>query len=225
MKTVLLDNYDSFTFNLYQYLAELGGRPVVFRNDRITPGELRALRPTRIVISPGPGRPEDPAYFGVCRQVIRELGPRIPILGVCLGHQGIIHAFGGRIVRAHVPMHGKTSPIYHNAAGILRGLPVPFEAMRYHSLVGDPATLPKCLTATAWTAEGVLMAVQHRRWPIYGVQFHPESIGTPAGKQVLSNFLARETVQGVSSRRLQGPAALADAGLGPFQDRAALRRL
>jgi anthranilate synthase/aminodeoxychorismate synthase-like glutamine amidotransferase len=194
MKIVLLDNYDSFTFNLYQYLAELGGQPMVFRNDRISLAKLRRLGPERLVISPGPGSPEDPAYFGICRQVILQLGPRIPLLGVCLGHQGIIHAFGGRIVRAPTPMHGKTSDIYHNGVGILRGLPAPFEAMRYHSLVGDPESLPACLTATAWTADGVLMAVQHRRWPIYGVQFHPESIGTPAGKQLLRNFLAREAV-------------------------------
>jgi anthranilate synthase component 2 len=189
MKTILLDNYDSFTFNLYQYLGELDEPPLVFRNDRITLEQLQALNPERLVLSPGPGNPEDPAYFGVCKEVILQLGPRVPLLGVCLGHQGIIHAFGGCVVRAPQPMHGKTSRVYHDGRGILRGLPQPFEAMRYHSLAGDPDTLPECLEVTAWTADGVLMAVQHRDYPIDGVQFHPESIGTPFGKQLLSNFL------------------------------------
>jgi anthranilate synthase/aminodeoxychorismate synthase-like glutamine amidotransferase len=189
MKTVILDNYDSFTFNLYQLLGELDERPLVFRNDRITLGRLRALRPDRIVLSPGPGHPGNEAYFGICKAVILELGPRVPILGVCLGHQGIIAAFGGRVVRAAQPMHGKTSLILHDGAGLLRDLPSPFEAMRYHSLVGDPATLPPCLQITAWTADGVLMAVEHRALPIHGVQFHPESIGTPVGKHLLHNFL------------------------------------
>jgi anthranilate synthase component 2 len=190
MKTVILDNYDSFTFNLYQYLGELDERPLVFRNDRITLAELQALRPDRIVISPGPGSPADERYFGVCREAILRLGPTTPVLGVCLGHQGIIHAFGGRIVRARRAVHGKTSRIFHKGAGVLRGLSRPFEAMRYHSLVGDPQTLPECLKVTARTADGVIMAVQHRTYPIYGVQFHPESIGTPAGKLLLRNFLA-----------------------------------
>jgi anthranilate synthase component 2 len=189
MKTVILDNYDSFTYNLYQYLAELDERPLVFRNDQITLAGLRALRPDRIVLSPGPGNPKNEAYFGVCRQAILELGPRVPVLGVCLGHQGIIHAFGGRVVRAGQPMHGKASRILHAGVGVLRGLPRPFEAMRYHSLVGDPAALPACLEATAWTADGVLMGVRHRSYPVHGVQFHPESIGTPSGKQLLWNFL------------------------------------
>jgi anthranilate synthase component 2 len=209
MKTVLLDNYDSFTFNLYQYLAELDERPLVFRNDRVTPAELEALRPDRVVLSPGPGHPENEAYFGVCRQAILRLGPHTPVLGVCLGHQGIIHTFGGRVVRAGRAVHGKTSRIFHAGAGILRGLPRPFEAMRYHSLVGDPAALPACLAATAWAADGVLMAVQHRTYPIYGVQFHPESIGTPAGKQLLANFLAPEaarTGSGGGLVEVPGPA-------------------
>jgi anthranilate synthase component 2 len=190
MTTVILDNYDSFTFNLYQYLGDLGERPLVYRNDRISLAELDRLRPDRIVISPGPGNPENEAYFGVCRQAILQLGPTVPILGVCLGHQGIIHAFGGRVVRARQVMHGKTSFVFHNDAGIFQGLPRSFEAMRYHSLVGDPATLPACLEVTAWTQDEVIMGVRHRVYPIHGVQFHPESIGTPIGKRLLQNFLA-----------------------------------
>ena len=189
MKTVILDNYDSFTFNLYQYLGELDERPLVFRNDRITLDGLKELRPDRIIISPGPGNPEDPAYFGVCKGAILEMGPTVPVLGVCLGHQGIIHAFGGRVVRAPQVMHGKTSFVFHDGAGVLRGLPRPFEAMRYHSLVGEPATLPDCLEVTARTEDGIIMGVQHRSYPIHGVQFHPESIGTAGGKQILENFL------------------------------------
>jgi anthranilate synthase component 2 len=189
MKTIILDNYDSFAFNLYQLVGEIDERPLVFRNDRITLTELTRLQPERIIISPGPGNPADERYFGICTQVIRELGPRVPILGVCLGHQGIIHAFGGRIVRAREVMHGKTSVIRHTGAGILSGLPAEFEAMRYHSLIGDPASLPECLEVTARTRDGVIMAVQHRAFPVHGVQFHPESIGTPIGKQLLDNFL------------------------------------
>jgi anthranilate synthase component 2 len=195
MKTVILDNYDSFTFNLYQYLGELDEAPLVFRNDEISFDELTALEPDRIVISPGPGSPEDPAYFGVCTDAILRLGPTIPTLGVCLGHQGIIHAFGGRVVRAKEVMHGKTSYVFHNNAGVLRGLPRAFEAMRYHSLVGEPATLPDCLEVTAKTWDDVIMGVEHREYPIYGVQFHPESIGTPVGKQLLENFLRGENGQ------------------------------
>jgi anthranilate synthase component 2 len=199
MKTILLDNYDSFTFNLAQYLGELDERPLVYRNDKITIEELQVLRPDRVVLSPGPGSPEDAAYFGVCKQVILRLGPRIPVLGVCLGHQGIIHAFGGRIIRAPRPMHGKSSQIYHTGVGVLCGLPQPFEGMRYHSLVGDPACLPSCLEATAWTADGVLMAVRHRAFPIFGVQFHPESIGTPCGKRLLATFLRDPFGKSISS--------------------------
>ena len=189
MKTVILDNYDSFTFNLYQYLGELDERPAVFRNDEISVDELRQLAPDRIVLSPGPGHPADPGYFGVCRRVILELGPSIPILGVCLGHQGIIHALGGRVVRAERVMHGKTSHVYHGQRGIFAGLPRKFRAMRYHSLVGARDGLPKCLSVTAWTSQQVIMGVQHREHPIYGVQFHPESIGTKIGKRLLANFL------------------------------------
>lgn len=189
MKTLLLDNYDSFTYNLFQYLAELDEPPLVLRNDEATLEEIRALRPERIVISPGPGRPEDPAYFGVCTAVIRELGASVPLLGVCLGHQGIVHAFGGTIVRAEQVMHGKSSRVLHKGEGILNSLPSPLLAMRYHSLIADQATLPDCLRVTARTEDGVIMAVEHRTLPIYGVQFHPESIGTEEGRRLLGNFL------------------------------------
>jgi anthranilate synthase component II len=189
MKTVILDNYDSFTFNLYQYIGETDERPLVFRNDKISFGELAQLEPDRIIISPGPGNPEDPAYFGICRQAILELGPSIPILGVCLGHQGIIYSLGGRVIRAPEVMHGKTSYVYHNGNVMFRDVPRAFEAMRYHSLVGDPATIPDCLEVTAKTWDDVIMAVRHREYPIYGIQFHPESIGTAVGKQLLRNFL------------------------------------
>ena len=191
MKTLILDNYDSFTYNLFQHLSELNADPVVVRNDAIDVAGILALGVDRVVISPGPGSPDDPAYFGVCTRVILELGDRIPILGVCLGHQGIIHAFGGRVVRAAKPMHGKTSAIHHTGEGVFRSLPRPFEAMRYHSLVGEAASLPACLLVTARTADGTVMGVQHRDRPIHGVQFHPESIGTPHGKTLLNNFLTR----------------------------------
>jgi anthranilate synthase component 2 len=190
MNTVILDNYDSFTFNLYQYLGEIDEAPRVFRNDEISFEDLAALEPERIIISPGPGSPDDPHYFGICREVILRLGPSVPILGVCLGHQGIIDAFGGNVVRAGEVMHGKTSHVFHNNQGIFRGLPRAFEAMRYHSLVGDPATLPACLEITAKTWDEVIMGVEHREYPIFGVQFHPESIGTRVGKALLENFLS-----------------------------------
>jgi anthranilate synthase component 2 len=202
MKTVILDNYDSFTFNLYQLVGELDEPPLVFRNDRIGLADLEALRPDRIVLSPGPGSPEKAAYFGICTEVIVRLGPAIPILGVCLGHQGVIHAFGGKIVRARQPMHGKTSMVFHTGTGILRGLPQPLLAMRYHSLVGERDSLPDCLEVSAWTPDGTVMAVQHRTYPIFGVQFHPESIGTPSGKQLLRNFL--QTVAGLEPVQKSG---------------------
>lgn len=189
MRVVLLDNYDSFTFNLYQYLGELGAQPQVFRNDQITFEQLVQLQPDRVIISPGPGSPLDPAYFGVCARVIRELDRQIPLLGVCLGHQGIFHGFGGRVVRAAQAMHGKTSRVTHDGQGVFAGLPPCIEVMRYHSLVGDPHSVPECLQVSATTADGVIMGVRHRRFPIEGIQFHPESIGTPLGKQLLQNFL------------------------------------
>jgi anthranilate synthase component II len=189
MKTVILDNYDSFVFNLFQYVGEIDERPLVFRNDAITLDQLSDLAPQRIIISPGPGRPDDPAYFGICLAVIRHFGPKVPILGVCLGHQGIVEAFGGRVVRAAEVMHGKISQIRHDGRGVLRGLPAPFEAMRYHSLVAERETLPDCLEITAQTLDGVIMGVRHREFPIHGVQFHPESIGTANGREVLENFI------------------------------------
>jgi anthranilate synthase/aminodeoxychorismate synthase-like glutamine amidotransferase len=186
MMLAIIDNYDSFTYNLAQFLGELGAIVRVFRNDAITVEELAALNPDQIVISPGPG---DPDQAGISCDVIRELGASIPLLGVCLGHQCIGQVFGGQVVRAPYLMHGKTSPIYHNGKGVFTGLADPFQATRYHSLiVAEP--LPNALMATANTADGVLMGLQHREYPIYGVQFHPESILTEDGKKLLKNFLA-----------------------------------
>ena len=181
----VIDNYDSFTYNLVQYLGELGADVRVFRNDAITAEELDALDPSHIVISPGPGRPAD---AGISNDVIRQLGPRRPILGVCLGHQCIGEVYGGEVVRASRLMHGKTSRIYHDHQGIFAGLPSPFEATRYHSLiVADP--LPKVLTRTAYTRQGEVMGLRHRSLPIFGLQFHPESFLTIHGKQLIKNFL------------------------------------
>ena len=181
----VIDNYDSFTYNLVQYLGELGAEVRVFRNDAVTVEELDALDPSHIVISPGPG---DPSDAGVSRQVIREMGARRPVLGVCLGHQCIGDVFGGRVVRAKRLVHGKTSPVYHYGSGLYQGLPSPFDATRYHSLiVAEP--LPEDLEVTAFTTEGEVMGLRHKTYPIHGVQFHPESILTSGGKQILSNFL------------------------------------
>ena len=182
---LLLDNYDSFTFNLAQYLGELGAAPVVRRNDEISLDEVGALRPGHIVISPGPGRPED---AGISVELIRRFGPTIPVLGVCLGHQGIGIAFGGQVVRASQLMHGKTSSVQHDGKGIFRGLQQPFVAGRYHSLVvAEP--LPESLELAARTDDGTIMGVRHRSYPVHGVQFHPESVLTGEGKQLLRNFL------------------------------------
>lgn len=191
MKTLVIDNFDSFVFNLVQYFGELGGNPVVFRNNAITLDEIREMNPSHIVISPGPGSPDDPAYFGVCAEVIRTFGKKIPLLGVCLGHQGIANVFGGKVVRAPVIMHGKSSPIFHDGKGIFEGLPNPMEGMRYHSLVADPETFSKDLHITAWAEDKTIMGLQHKIFPIYGIQFHPESIGTPHGKAILKNFLKK----------------------------------
>ena len=182
---LLLDNYDSFTFNLAQYLGELGAAPVVRRNDEISLDEVGALRPGHIVISPGPGRPED---AGISVELIRRFGPTIPVLGVCLGHQGIGIAFGGQVVRAKQLMHGKTSSVQHDGKGIFRGLQQPFVAGRYHSLVvAEP--LPESLELSARTDDGTIMGVRHRSYPVHGVQFHPESVLTGEGRQLLRNFL------------------------------------
>ncbi|HBN08112.1 MAG TPA: aminodeoxychorismate/anthranilate synthase component II [Cyanobacteria bacterium UBA8530] len=190
MKILLIDNYDSFTFNLYQYLGELGNEPTVCRNDMISLEEVEKGSFTHIVLSPGPGSPDKTRDFGVCGPIIRELGSRIPILGVCLGHQGIIHHLGGHVVRAPRIVHGKTSRIRHDGKGLFSGLPPEITVMRYHSLLGDRESLPACLRVTAETIEDrLVMAVQHETWPLYGIQFHPESIGTPDGKAMLANFL------------------------------------
>ena len=182
---LLIDNYDSFTFNLAQYLGELGAPPTVRRNDEITIDEVERLQPSHIVISPGPGRPED---AGVSVEVIQRFGPRTPVLGVCLGHQGIGIAFGGEVVRAPQLMHGKVSSVQHDGRGVFRGVSQPFVAGRYHSLiVADP--LPEALEAAARTDDGTLMGVRHREYPIHGVQFHPESVLTGEGKRLLRNFL------------------------------------
>jgi anthranilate synthase/aminodeoxychorismate synthase-like glutamine amidotransferase len=195
MNVLVLDNYDSFVFNLAQALRSLGAATQVERNDAITIEQVIARRPDAIVISPGPGRPEDPQYFGVCGAVLRELSDTIPVLGVCLGHQGVVHAFGGKIVNAPCVMHGKASAIDHDGTGLFEGLAQPMTAMRYHSLVADPETMPECLRVNARTTEGVVMAVEHRSAPVYGVQFHPESIGTPNGPRILANFLSLARVR------------------------------
>lgn len=187
MRVLLIDNYDSFTYNLYQYLCELGAEVEVVRNDQITVAEVAARHPDRIVISPGPCTP---AEAGISVDVIRELGSQIPILGVCLGHQAIGAAYGGVVVRAPLVMHGKLSSIYHNGQGVFAGLPSPFRATRYHSLIVRRDDLPADLEVTAWTDDGLIMGLRHRSWPVEGVQFHPESIMTEGGKQMLANFLA-----------------------------------
>jgi len=182
---VVIDNYDSFTFNLVQYLSELGAEVEVFRNDEIDP-ELTGLTPTGIVLSPGPGRPEQ---AGICVSLIQRLAPYRPILGVCLGHQAIGYAFGGQIVAAPKLMHGKTSMIYHNNEELFEGIANPFTATRYHSLIVERETLTPELIITAETDDHIIMGFQHHRYPLYGVQFHPESILTVEGKNILSNFL------------------------------------
>jgi len=182
----VIDNYDSFTYNLVQYLGELGAELRVYRNDQVTTEELERLAPSHIVISPGPGRPDD---GGVSNEVIRHFHQKVPILGVCLGHQCIAQVFGGQVVRAPRLMHGKTSPIYHTDRGILANLPDPFTATRYHSLVVQEP-LPPALELTAFTREGEVMGIRHRHYPIFGVQFHPESILTMVGKELLENFLS-----------------------------------
>lgn len=183
---LILDNYDSFTYNLVQYLGELGAEMSVHRNDQITLPEIEKMQPSKIVISPGPCTPKE---AGISVDLIRKFGSQIPILGVCLGHQAIGEAFGGEVIRAPRLMHGKTSMIAHDGRGVYRGLPNPFEATRYHSLIIRRETMPKVLEITAWTEEGEVMGVRHKTFPIEGVQFHPESILTKAGKDLLKNFL------------------------------------
>lgn len=185
-KLLVIDNYDSFTFNLVQYLGELGADLTVVRNDRMTISEIRELAPDGIVISPGPGIP---SRAGISVELIRNLGRDIPVLGVCLGHQAIGEAYGGEIVQAPTLMHGKTSIVHHRDRGLFSGIEEPFEAARYHSLVVSPENLPAELEVDAWTDDGIIMAVRHRDFPVFGVQFHPESIMTNCGKQLLGNFL------------------------------------
>jgi anthranilate synthase component II len=183
---LLIDNYDSFTYNLYQYLSELGAVVTVRRNDVISVEEARQLQPDFIVISPGPGVPSD---AGISIDLIRTLGPTVPILGVCLGHQAIAEAFGGVVIRAPELMHGKASNIHHDGSGVFEGLPTPFSAIRYHSLCAAPESVPDTLVVSARTESGVIMAVRHREFPVHGVQFHPESILSEHGKDLLRNFL------------------------------------
>jgi len=214
MNVLIIDNYDSFTFNLYQYVGEIlhtelsqvQGNPKVSvkRNNEVTLEDIKSQNYDRIIISPGPGSPEDPAYFGVCSEVIKELGPSIPLLGVCLGMQGIAYVFGGDVVRAGVPMHGKTSPIRHDGQGVYKGLPQDIEIMRYHSLMVKADTLPECLEVTAVVSNEQfendslidrvnkgeeIMGIRHKQFPIQGVQFHPESFATEGAKRLLANFL------------------------------------
>ena len=183
---LLIDNYDSFTYNLYQYMGELGAEFEVFRNDKITIGEIRAKNPAKIAISPGPCTPKE---AGISVNVVKEFAASIPILGVCLGHQSIGEAFGGEVVRAKRLMHGKISPINHTGKYIFKGLPNPFNATRYHSLTVKKETLPECFEILAWADEDEIMAIKHNQYHCYGVQFHPESIETKVGKQLLKNFI------------------------------------
>ena len=214
MNVLIIDNYDSFTFNLYQYVGEIlhtelsqmqsNPKVSVKRNNEVTLEDIKSQNYDRIIISPGPGSPEDPAYFGVCSEVIKELGTSIPLLGVCLGMQGIAHVFGGDVVRAGVPMHGKTSPICHDGQGVYKGLPQDIEIMRYHSLMVKADTLPECLEVTAVVSNEQfendslidcvnkgeeIMGIRHKQFPIQGVQFHPESFATEGAKRLLANFL------------------------------------
>ena len=187
---LVIDNYDSFVYNLVQYLGELGANLEVYRNDKITIQKIKKLKPEKIVISPGPGRPEN---AGISCELIKTFAPQMPILGVCLGHQAIGYAFGGKIIGARELMHGKTSMIYHNSNGILKNIPSPFEATRYHSLIIEKKSLPDCFKITAWTKKekeiDEIMAIQHKEYPSFGLQFHPESILTELGKDILKNFL------------------------------------
>ncbi|MAC47831.1 anthranilate synthase component II [Oceanospirillum beijerinckii] len=221
MKVFIVDNYDSFTYNLYQFIGEILTAEqskgnierfeiIVKRNDEVTLAELEQVNPDRIIISPGPGSPDDDSYFGVCAQVIKEFGPKTPLLGVCLGMQGIVHVFGGKVVKAHLPMHGKISPISHDGAGMFRNIPDQLEVMRYHSLMAEAESFPDCLQLTAVVGDDIeqkdfdnlsrirkggefeVMGVQHKEHPIYGIQFHPESFATEGGKELIANFLFNE---------------------------------
>lgn len=194
----IIDNYDSFTYNLVQYLGELGAHTTVFRNDDLTAAELADMGPAAVVISPGPGTPDT---AGISLEVVQTLGPTTPLLGVCLGHQAVGQAFGGRVVRAPTVMHGKVSRIHHSGRGLFAGLPDPIEATRYHSLVVERSSLPEDLEVTAWTDDGVVMGMRHRDHPVEGLQFHPESIATPHGKVLLGAFLERARVPVATAAR------------------------
>lgn len=217
MKVYIIDNYDSFTYNLYQFIGEIltsaqskgaieGFEVIVKRNDEVSLDDIKASAPDRIIISPGPGSPDDEKYFGVCAQVITELGKTIPLLGVCLGMQGIVNQFGGKVVKAPLPMHGKVSAITHDGTGMFKGIPDQLEVMRYHSLMAEPQSFPSCLRLTSVVGELTveqfeqqgrvqqggkfeIMGVQHREYPIHGIQFHPESFATEGGKELIKNFL------------------------------------
>lgn len=196
MKVLVIDNYDSFVYNLVQYIGELGAETVVYRNDKANLKELSELKPDRIVISPGPGTPTDERYFGVCIQILQNMSQTIPTLGVCLGHQGIIHAFGGKIISAKKLMHGKTCKIQHVGNGFFSGVRNPFVATRYHSLAGEKCSIPWCLEITAEAIDdGEIMGVRHVKFPIDGVQFHPESILCQDGKVMIKNFLEGKTMR------------------------------
>jgi anthranilate synthase/aminodeoxychorismate synthase-like glutamine amidotransferase len=185
---LMIDNYDSFTYNLYQYLSELGAEVVTVRNDKIDLEDIEAMAPEGIVISPGPCTPRE---AGISKEVVRHFGPKLPVLGVCLGHQCVGEVYGAKVDRAGEIRHGKTSMIHHTGQGVLAGLPNPFEAIRYHSLTVYPETLPDCLEVTAWTDNGLIMGLRHKEYPVEGVQFHPESIMTLVGHDLLRNFLGR----------------------------------
>lgn len=217
MNVYIIDNYDSFTYNLYQYIGEIltsetnrgtveNFSITVKRNDEVTLDDIKAAQPDRLIISPGPGSPDDESYFGVCAQAIEELGKQIPVLGVCLGMQGIVHVFGGRVIKAPLPMHGKISPITHNGKGIFKQIPDQLEVMRYHSLMAEAQSLPDCFELTAFVGDYPtdqmnniecihrggdfeIMGIQHRQYPIYGLQFHPESFATEGGSELIRNFL------------------------------------
>ena len=190
MKVLVIDNYDSFVYNLVQYVGEQGAETLVFRNDQITLQEAAKLKPDRIVISPGPANPEDDHYFGVCKSILQKLSPNIPTLGVCLGHQGIIYSYGGKVVPAKKLMHGKTCAISHNGKDLFKGVRSPLSTTRYHSLAGERSSIPDCLEITAEAIDdGEIMGIKHKNYPIYGVQFHPESILCEDGKLIIKNFL------------------------------------
>jgi anthranilate synthase component 2 len=191
MKILVIDNYDSFVYNIAQILGELGAEPVVVRNDKITLEDVKRMNPDGIVISPGPGHPADRKYFGVCTDVIKEMGPKTPILGVCLGHQGIVHAFGGKVINAGKVRHGKTSQIQYTQDRIFENVANPFKATRYHSLVAEKDSIPECLEVTARSLDDdEIMGIKHKQYPIEGVQFHPESVLTGEGRRMLQNFLS-----------------------------------